>query len=259
MPVGGDALSAKVTEARLEALAAEIRGCIKQTALDILRAGQRLIEARIILEGGFDAWVEAECDISERTARNFMGIARRFQERPEIVAAVPATALYSLASDRVSDQVIDLIADKALQGERMKVREVRALIEAECPAPKRHGGRKSVEQHITEAAAAVTSEIQDSGAVSVGGVSVPVTSQHVQAAITEQAAEGVKADGEVLRQQLEREQGLSSPAVRSKAIVDHVSPDGRVTFMSLEMAQKLKAHQRVYCLIYIQEEPQKLS
>jgi Protein of unknown function (DUF3102) len=54
-----------------------IRRSADQIAEDIVAAGQRLIEAKALLpHGAWTDWLHQHCNISERTARRYMKIAR---------------------------------------------------------------------------------------------------------------------------------------------------------------------------------------
>lgn len=224
---------------RLDQIVAEIRSCIKRTGLEVIVIGQRLTEARDILYGGFGAWVEEELNMSDRMARNFMYVAHRFANTPEIISAVPPTVLYSLAAPSTPDKVIDAVFERVKTGEVVHVREVKAML------AEHHNGRRSVAEVVTAAVETVKAEV-----VATGG-HVSVNGESIAGAITEDAAESLRIDGEVIRQRIEAEQGLDgATAIRGKATVDYVSRDGRVTLYAPELANQLRSGQHITFIIY---------
>ena len=82
----------------IETITAEIL-TLKQNAGDaIIGIGQRLIEAKEMLpHGAWLPWLEEQVEFSERTARNFMCLAREWTNRQAHSALGAAKALKMLA------------------------------------------------------------------------------------------------------------------------------------------------------------------
>lgn len=74
----------------LAALAADIRLAHEaarrsalETAEHVMQAGHKLIEAKAMLpHGSWSTWLREHCDLSERTARRYMQVARSGLKRP---------------------------------------------------------------------------------------------------------------------------------------------------------------------------------
>jgi Protein of unknown function (DUF3102) len=63
------------TASFLQQQTGEIRALMRRTAQDIFEIGQKLIDIKEKLgHGNFLAWLSAEFDWNERTARNFMSV-----------------------------------------------------------------------------------------------------------------------------------------------------------------------------------------
>jgi hypothetical protein len=78
--------------ADIRALHAGIRRSAEQAARDTIEAGKLLIEAKGgLAHGEWESWLRQNCDLSARTARRYMTIARSGLE-PAIVADLGLTA-----------------------------------------------------------------------------------------------------------------------------------------------------------------------
>lgn len=233
---------------RLDKLATEIRAAHKRASADMLIIGIKLMEARDILIGGFQNWVEDELSFSVRSAYNFINLARRFQDQPEIVAHLPPTILYNLASEQVSEKVIDTVAQRVESGEVLRVQDVKDIIKAARPA------KSTVEDHIAEAAHEAAQEAAATGCVSVNGESVPASVTAFAAAITEATAEAIRADTEVIVRAAEKEDGVEGdPRYTGSATVDYISHDGRITLVAPKLAAVLKPRQHLHVIVYVKD------
>jgi flagellar biosynthesis GTPase FlhF len=95
----------------------------------IIETGKDLILVKQKLEHGqFGPWLEAEFGWTERTAENYMNVARKFAEKPEIVAIFPPTALYELAAKSTPDAIRDEIVNEAKAGNVLPVRAIKSRI-----------------------------------------------------------------------------------------------------------------------------------
>ena len=86
----------------------EIHGLLKRTAAHVLQIGQDLLEVRGKLpRGSFLPWLKDEFEMSQRTAYNFINVAERFQGKFAIIANLPTTILYELASPELSEEIVE--------------------------------------------------------------------------------------------------------------------------------------------------------
>ena len=86
---------------RLKQIAAEVRSCETRVLAQARRIGARLLEARNILKADrkFCSWIEENCHITARTARNYMSLAQHFHGPVwETVSYMDARTAYALAA-----------------------------------------------------------------------------------------------------------------------------------------------------------------
>jgi len=83
---------------RLDHLATEIKYRIKLTKHHIFTVGELLYEARIMLSGKFQSWIEETFDFSYHTANNFMNVYEQLLGHKDIVEKIPTSILYKLAT-----------------------------------------------------------------------------------------------------------------------------------------------------------------
>ncbi|NJM90267.1 MAG: DUF3102 domain-containing protein [Hydrococcus sp. RU_2_2] len=96
----------------------EIHELVRRSAQDIFEIGQKLIQVKEKLgHGNFRNWLIAEFDWNERTAQNFMNVARQFKS--ETVAHLPlaATALYILSAPSTPAEIREEAIARAQGGE----------------------------------------------------------------------------------------------------------------------------------------------
>lgn len=86
-------------ENRIVTIEREIKQLKQKTASCIIEIGERLIEAKELLDHGlWEKWLDENVEISQRTARNFMRIAKTFSvEERQAIAEMEITRLYYLA------------------------------------------------------------------------------------------------------------------------------------------------------------------
>lgn len=107
---------------------AQIRLLVKRTAEDIITIGQRLIEVKFLLgHGRFLAWLATEFHWSERTARNFMNVARSFKSESVADLFTPKT-LYLLASPSTPDTARAEVIARAHNGETVTYHDAQAIV-----------------------------------------------------------------------------------------------------------------------------------
>ena len=120
----------------LEERAARIISIGRRAVVDI---GVELLAARQEAERGTWGAFLARCGVEERTAQNYMLVARRFRERPEIISAIPSSALYALSSMSIPDDVAVQIAEEAVAATQAGVpptpAELKARVAEARPQP----------------------------------------------------------------------------------------------------------------------------
>lgn len=99
----------------------EIRELMRNTAENIMRVGEKLLEVQVKLGNGqFDSWLQTEFDWSRRTAYNFISVHKRFRGRADFAQIDVATsALYLLAAPSTPDSAVDEILERAEVGEQI--------------------------------------------------------------------------------------------------------------------------------------------
>lgn len=113
----------------------ELKSLIRRSAQDIIEIGLRLSEVKVRLgHGRFGAWLAAEFHWSPDTALNFMRVAERFGQNPNISEFAPS-ALYLLAAPAASDAACREALARAEAGERISVPVAQAIIREHRPAP----------------------------------------------------------------------------------------------------------------------------
>ena len=97
----------------LEARAAKI---ISIGRRGILEMGVELLHAREEAQYGTWAAFLARCGIEERTAQNYMRVAEQFGDKPEMISALPSTALYALAAPSADPVMVQTIIEEVQSG-----------------------------------------------------------------------------------------------------------------------------------------------
>jgi|GEM_PF-6455319 len=100
-------------------MAAErVRLRLKRTAEDIIAIGHELIAVKADLDHGqFQAWLQMEFDMTDRTARRFIQVAERFQTKSDIMSDLPATILYQLSAPLLDEDVALTVAEQVVDGD----------------------------------------------------------------------------------------------------------------------------------------------
>ena len=97
----------------------EIRGLMKRTIESIFEIGQRLITVKERLgHGRFGSWLETEFEWSQDTASNFINVAKKFGNLPNVSEFdMAASALYLLAAPSTPEAARDEAFARAKAGE----------------------------------------------------------------------------------------------------------------------------------------------
>lgn len=146
-------MSEEMTATRpIETITAEILVYKNQAGAAILEIGRRLIEAKDQLEhGAWSAWLKDRVSFSERSAQNFMRLAREYQN-PQTFADLGASKALALLDIPAEDR--EAFAE-AVDAEHCSVRELQAAIKARQEAENQaKGWALKCEQAKAEADAA---------------------------------------------------------------------------------------------------------
>lgn len=96
---------------------------MRRTAEDIVEIGRELKAVKDALpHGKFLPWIEAEFQMSERSARNFMQVSERFKTAK--IADFKPSVIYELSSPSTPEPVIAQATAKAGTGETVTVKDV---------------------------------------------------------------------------------------------------------------------------------------
>ena len=99
---------------------------LKRTVEDIIEIGRELTAVKADLpHGQFLPWIEAEFEMSEWTARQFMHAAERFGDKSEIISDFKPTILYALAAPSTPDSVVEKAMEKAETGAKITIADVK--------------------------------------------------------------------------------------------------------------------------------------
>ena len=84
---------------RLKNIEVEIKDLKRKTALGMIGIGDKLIEAKALVpHGEWEQWLSDNIEMSSRTARNYMQLAKTFTgEKRQAIADMEVTKLYYLA------------------------------------------------------------------------------------------------------------------------------------------------------------------
>jgi hypothetical protein len=120
-----------------------IRALGKRMIGDVLEIARRLAEAKVLAEkvGGHAywlRWIDQEFSWGEQTARNFLNV-RSFGEKLSVKftdlnladLSLPVSGLYALAAPNTPDEAREAVIERAQNGERLSVKDVKNLIDEE--------------------------------------------------------------------------------------------------------------------------------
>ncbi len=114
------------TEVAARTDAALIKGLMRRTAEDLIEIGNALIRQKGKLpHGSFHKWIEAECELSVRTAQRCMNVAAEFGSKYAAAAHLGVMALDMLAS--AEPDVRAEVERRVAAGELVNADDVRAL------------------------------------------------------------------------------------------------------------------------------------
>ncbi len=97
---------------------------VRDEALQKIEDGDLIAVKKRLGHGQFLDWLNAEFEMTERTARRFMDTARSFGDKSDIMSNFNPTILYALASPSMPDEVRDEVIEKAEQGESVTLKDL---------------------------------------------------------------------------------------------------------------------------------------
>jgi len=101
----------------------------QRVVASIIETGSDLLVARERLEHGqFIAWVEAECELSPRTAQRMMAAAEWAKGKNDTVSHLPPTVIYALSASSTPPEIYDAALAKIEAGERVDAKALNAEI-----------------------------------------------------------------------------------------------------------------------------------
>jgi Protein of unknown function (DUF3102) len=107
----------------------EIKSLMRRTAQDNIDIGRKLSEVKHQLgHGKFKAWLEAEFNWREWSARKFMQIARKFKSVNFTDLSVSTSALYLLSSSSTPEHACKEVLERATQGEDISYTKAKNII-----------------------------------------------------------------------------------------------------------------------------------
>jgi hypothetical protein len=117
----------------LEAHAARILTVAKRGILEI---GKELLDARERAKHGTWGAFLKRAQLEERTAQNYMNVAERFGDRPDVAGLLANSALMLLAAPSADPEVVEGIVEEVrITQTAPKVEEVKQRLAAARPAP----------------------------------------------------------------------------------------------------------------------------
>jgi hypothetical protein len=119
------------TAGSVQCSVARIKESLKRSLDGIIEAGMELCLVKAALpHGAFGAWLRAEFDWHERTARNLMNVAERFGTKTEIISdlRIDPTAAYLLATRSVPEKAVEIAVERAQAGEHVTAADAREIL-----------------------------------------------------------------------------------------------------------------------------------
>lgn len=120
----------------VQAAAVDIVRAGRRAQDDLMRIGQRLLGVKETLEHGqFEDWCATEFQMSVRTARNMMNVARTFTDKTETVSVLSDSVMYLLAAPSTPEAArVEVIEQARAAGKSPTKIEVQETIRKYQPA-----------------------------------------------------------------------------------------------------------------------------
>ncbi len=132
----------------------DIKPRLRRATEDILIIGARLATVRQYLpHGQWMDWLDAEFEMGDDTARHFINVASRFDDKSRIIRNLKPTALYALAAPSTPDDAITQVEALITNGHTPTVAETKQIIAEHKP------GKPLMQVMSTQAEQEITSRI----------------------------------------------------------------------------------------------------
>lgn len=117
------------TQTFVQQSAHEIKSLMKRNAQNIINIGQKLLEVKNKLgHGHFEAWLRAEFNWGEWTARKFMQVARQFKMVNFTDLSITTSTLYLLVSSSTPEDARKEVLERATQGEVISHAKAKTIV-----------------------------------------------------------------------------------------------------------------------------------
>jgi DNA polymerase III alpha subunit (gram-positive type) len=112
----------------VKAASERIKVRMKRTAEDIIEIGKdlKLVKEKLP-HGQFLPWINSEFEMDQKTAFNFMSVAEKFGDKLGNFPNFKPSILYQLSAPSTPDEVVEQVMEKAEAGEKVTLKEVKAL------------------------------------------------------------------------------------------------------------------------------------
>ena len=118
-----------------------IHTLVKRSAQDIIDIGGMLSEIKEQLDYGlFEKWLAEEFAWTDRTARHFMNVHKKFRTENFSDLHIAPSALYLLASTATPDKAVEEALERAEQGEAVTHKVAKGIVERHRPPPPGNDG-----------------------------------------------------------------------------------------------------------------------
>lgn len=244
----------------IETVTNELRDEQRKGGEAIIAIGQRLIEAKSLLEHGeWLNWLNEKAGYSERMAQNFMRVSREYSN-PQLVADLgvrKALSLLALPSSEREDfvaekNVIDMTSRELERAIRERDEARRAAEQAQADARAAAGARAAMEESLKEANELLNRSRTDvqlahDAAADLEQQLAELKAAPVEVAIAEvdqQALDRARAEGEAAKaEEIARLQAQLDKAQDSKKNADDQrrEAEARANILKLQLAEVEKA------------------
>ena len=135
------------TDGRLAEIENNIHTLKKDVAHGLIEIGKNLIEAKTLVKHGeWSSWLENNVGFSQRSAQNYMRLARTFSGLD--VSGLDASKLF-LLQEMPEDERAGFLKEKDVSS--MSVREMKAAIRGDCVPPIQSGSMADLDDEIWRA------------------------------------------------------------------------------------------------------------
>lgn len=126
---------------KLRAATNRIHASRSSTAANLIVIGLELIAIRTEIPGHFEEWLQLEFSMSRSSAYNYMRVAIRFGEVPQVLEVLPMATAYRLAAKATPADIRDAVVREIAAGRPVSAEEVEERISEATAKP---GGEKRI-------------------------------------------------------------------------------------------------------------------